>query len=299
MSKLLKEPLLHFLLIGAGLFLLFGWKGGTAPLAGGQSGPLSAKIVVAQEHIDQMVGTFTRTWQRPPTEEEVKSLVESFVRDEIYYREAVAAGLDRDDNVIRQRMRLKMEYILEDIAAQREPTDADLQAFLDKYPERYLADPQIAFRHVYINVEKRGKDAETYARHTLEQFREGMAPNTAGDPFLLDSEIQLSPLRDIKSQLGEEFGQSLLEQTPGRWEGPVRSAFGLHLVFVIKRVEGRLPELKEVRDIVKWDWAAEQQKALKDAAYARLRERYTVEIEKPGNLETEKIDEASGRAVTR
>ena len=134
MKKFFREPLVHFLLIGAGLFLLFGWRGGPASFPAGPSGPQSAKIVVATSEIDQMTGTFTRTWQRPPTEEEVKGLVEDFVRNEIYYREALAIGLDRDDGVIRRRLRQKMEFIFEDISSRTEPTEEDLLAYMKKHP---------------------------------------------------------------------------------------------------------------------------------------------------------------------
>jgi len=277
--SLYKEPLLHFLLIGAGLFLLFGWSNGPASLPAGQSGPQSGKIVVAQGDIDQMVVTFTRTWQRPPTDEEKKGLVESFVRDEIYYREAVTAGLDRDDNVIKRRLRQKMEFILEDITSQAEPTDEELLAYMKKHPESYLIDPQIAFRHVYVNVDKRGKSAEADASQILAQLNEGTDPDTVGDSLMLDAEIRLSPLWDIRKQFGDEFSRNLLELKSRKWEGPVRSGFGLHLVLVTERVEGRLPALKEVRETVKRDWMFEQQKELKDAAYAKLRERYNVVVE--------------------
>jgi len=280
MGKFFREPLFHFLLIGAGLFLLFGWRGGPAALPAGPSGPQSAKIVVTPGDIDQMVTTFTRTWQRPPTEEEAKGLVEDLVRNEIYYREAMAIGLDRDDGVIRRRMRQKMEFILEDISAQTEPTDEELVAYMKKHPDSYLLDPQIAFRHVYVNVDKRGKNAEADARQILGQLNQGTDPDSVGDPLLLDAEIRLSPLWDIRKQFGEEFGRNLLELKSGKWEGPVRSGFGFHLVLVTKRVGGRLPELKEVREIVKRDWTFDRQKEVKDAAYAKIRERYTVVVEK-------------------
>ena len=227
-----------------------------------------------------MVAVFTRTWMRPPTNEDTRGLIDDFVRDEIFYREAVAAGLDRDDGVIRRRLRQKMEFILEDITAQTEPTDEKLLAYMKKHPDSFLVDPQVAFRHVYVNVDKRGKNAEADARQILAKLREGMDPGTLGDPILLDTEIKLSPLWDIKKQFGEEFSRNLLDLKSGKWEGPVRSGYGLHLVLVEKRVGGRLPELKEVREMVKRDLMAERQKALKDAAYAKIRERYTVIVEK-------------------
>jgi len=279
-GKLLREPLVHFLLIGAGLFLLFGWRGGPAAPPAGQSGPQSAKIVVTQGDIDQAITTFTRTWQRPPTEEEAKGLVEDFVRNEIYYREALAIGLDRDDGVIRRRLRQKMEFIFEDIASHTDPTDAELLAYMNTHPEPYRVDPQIAFRHVYVNADKRGKNAEADARQILANLNAGADPETAGDPILLASEVPLSPLWDIKKQFGEEFGRNLLELKSGKWAGPVHSGYGLHLVLVTKRVGGRLPELKEVREVVKRDWTFDRQKEVKDAAYAKIRERYTVVVEK-------------------
>jgi hypothetical protein len=281
-SKLFREPLIHFLLIGAGLFLLFGWRSGPASPLGGPSGLQLAKIVVTSSDLDQLVEAFTRTWQRPPTQEETKGLVDDFVRSEIYYREALAIGLDRDDAVIRRRMRQKMEFIFEDISALAEPTGSDLEAFLKKHSERYLVDPQVSFRHVYVNADKRGRNAESDARQILAQLNEGADPNTVGDIFLLGAEIGLSPLWDIKNQFGEAFAQGVGGLKPGRWEGPLRSGFGLHLVLVTKRLGGRLPELNEVREKVKQDWAVERQKELKDAAYAKLRERYSVVVEKPG-----------------
>jgi hypothetical protein len=193
-KNLIREPLVHFLIIGAGLFLLFGWGGGPVPLPAGQAGLPSAKIIIAPSDIDQMIAAFTRTWQRPPTEADMKVLVDNFVRDEIYYREALAMGLDRDDSVIRRRMRQKMEFIFEDITAQAEPTDEELLAYMKTHPDAYRIDPQIAFRHVYFNVDKRGKNAEADARQTLARLNEGMNAKLAGDPFMLGSELNLSPL---------------------------------------------------------------------------------------------------------
>ena len=233
MKKLISEPLFHFLLIGAGLFLLFGGKGGPAALSGGPSGPQSPKIVVTQGDIDQLVETFQRTWQRAPTQGEISGMVDSFIRDEIYYREAVTAGLDRDDSVIRRRMRLKMEFIFEDIAAQREPTDEELLAYMKKDPDSYLADPMMAFRHVFVNTDKRGQSAKTHAQQVLVRLNEGADPGSVGDPFLLNSEMELLPLREIGKQFGEAFSTKLLALEQGKWQGPVRSGFGLHLVFVM------------------------------------------------------------------
>jgi len=281
LKTLLKEPLLHFLLIGSLLFLVYDWRATTASIPGDQSGSLTTQIVITQADIDQMNSLFTKTWQRQPTAEEKKTLLEDFARNEIYYREAVAIGLDRDDEVLKRRLRQKMEFIFEDISSWAEPTDADLTAFLKKHQEKYLVDPQVAFRQVYVNAHNRGKSADADARQMLAQLARGADPDTIGDTTMMEPDFRLSPLWEIKRQFGDDFGDNLLQVKPGSWAGPVKSGFGLHLVLVKERKGGRLPDLKEVREAVKRDWAVERQKELKDAAYAKIRERYTVTVEQP------------------
>ena len=185
--KLFKEPLLHFLLIGAALFLVYGWRSNSASVPGGQAGTPTAQIVVTRDALDQMNSLFAKTWQRQPTEEEQKRLIEDFVRNEIYYREAIAIGLDRDDEVLKRRLRQKMEFIYEDITSWAEPTDEDLKAFMKKHPEKYLTDPQIAFRQVYISAYKRGTSAESDARQVLAQLTAGADPDSVGDPTMLQA----------------------------------------------------------------------------------------------------------------
>ena len=298
-KTLLKEPLFQFLLIGAGLFLLFGWKNGPASQMGGQLASETGKIIVSRSDVDQLVATFARTWQRSPTDEEVKELIESFVRDEIYYREAVAIGLDRDDGVIRRRLRLKMEYIFENISSQVEPTDEELQAYLKNNADSYLEDPQISFRQIYINADERGKNAEPYARHLLTELEKGVDPGTIGDLFLKETEVRLLFLWDIKHQYGERFVEGILEIEPGRWQGPIRSAYGLHLVFVSELVPQRLPELSQVSEQVRRDWAVDRQKKLKDAAYVRLKERYAIIVEQPKTATAPAVAEAGPKTVVR
>src|SRR5512139_4098284 len=187
-NSMLKEPLLHFLLIGAVLFLLFDWKGKPAQLAGGPAGSPAALITVSRDAIEQINSQFAKTWQREPTEQEQRSLVEDLIRNEIFYREAIAIGLDRDDEVLKRRLRQKMEFIYEDISTWVEPSDADLRAFMKKYREKYLADPQLSFRQVFISKDKRGKGAESDARQVLERLTAGADPDIVGDPTMLAAE---------------------------------------------------------------------------------------------------------------
>lgn len=279
--KIIKEPLLHFILIGAVLFLLYGWRGRAVPADVTGIGMSTAPVTVTPDDIQQLNSQFAKTWQRPATEDEQKKLIENFIRNEIFYREAIAIGLDRDDAVLKRRLRQKMEFIYENISDLAEPTDADLQGFMASHREKYISDHQVGFRQVFVNVHQRGAEATSHARELLARLAAGADPNALGDVTLLDAQMPLSPLRDIASQFGDDFSQHLLNTTPGTWTGPVTSAYGLHLLLVTERVGPRLPDLEEVREVIRRDWMFAQQQRLKDAAYAKLLQRYTVIVERP------------------
>ena len=188
MKRWLREPLLHFLLLGAALFAWYEWRGG-----GG--GPGSTRIVVGSGQIDHLVAGFTRTWQRPPSEAELKGLLDDWVREEIASREAMAMGLDRDDTVIRRRLRQKLEFLLEDAAAAAPPTDAELRAWFESHAADYALAPEMALRQVFVNVEKRGAAAPSEAQRLLAELerRGGSSPiDTLGDASMLPQEIDLS-----------------------------------------------------------------------------------------------------------
>jgi hypothetical protein len=161
----LREPLVHFLLLGALLFVYFEWKGGG-------SGPGSTRITITPGLVEHLASGFARTWQRPPTDEELKGLVDEHVKEEIATREALAMGLDRDDAIIRRRLRQKMEFLAEDAVDQVQPTDAELQAWLDRHPEAFRAESRLALRQVYVSTERRGASARAEAERLLARLRE-------------------------------------------------------------------------------------------------------------------------------
>lgn len=277
MKKLLKDPLLHFLLIGAALFLVFGFfKGPT--------GNEENKIVITRGDIDALQANFVRTWQRPPTDGELSGLIDNRVEDEIAFREAVAMGLDQDDAVIRRRLRMKMELLVEDIAGLSPPSDEELQAYLEEHMDSFHQEPQVSFKQVYLNSDKRGAGVDEAARKMLAELTAagpGADPVSFSDPNMLPKEFRLYYASDIEKLFGKSFTRDLLQVEPGKWNGPVWSSYGLHLVFVRDRIEGRDPELAEVREEVEREWAAKRRREFKEQTYKKLRERYTVIIEEP------------------
>ena len=276
MKKLLKDPLLHFLFIGALLFLVF-------ELIKSPVGNLENRIVITRGDIDALQANFARTWQRPPTEDELSGLIEDKVQGEMAFREAVAMGLDKDDAVIHRRLRMKMELLVEDVAGLSPPSDEDLEAYLAKNRESFRQQPQVSFKHVYLNSDKRGARVDDDALEILAKLSaagKDADPESFSDPNMLPKELPLYYIKDIGRLFGVDFSRQILEVKPGAWTGPVWSSYGLHLVYVRERIEGRDPELHEVRKEVEREWSAKRRRDFKQETYKKLRERYTVTIEK-------------------
>ena len=274
MSKWLKEPLIHFLLLGALIFLAYD------QLAGKGSAP--DEIFISRGQQENLLNTFGRTWQRPPTPEEFQGLLRDHVRQEIAYRESRAMGLDEDDIVIRRRLRQKLELLAEDVASLSAPTDQDLQAYLDSRTEDFAIEPVLSLRQVYFSPERRGANAETDARQFLQRITtegpEGGLEQFA-DPLPLPAELRDVSESELARLFGTMFVDGLQGLEPGRWEGPVESGFGLHLVFIEAREAGRTPELSEVRDAVQREWLSQRRREAVDRLYERLAENYAIEIE--------------------
>jgi hypothetical protein len=277
LRRLLGEPLVHFLLLGGLLFVYFEWRGGAG-------GPGSSRIAITPGRIEHLASGFARTWQRPPTDAELKGLVDDYVKEEIATREAVSLGLDRDDAVIRRRLRQKLEFLVEDAVDTAPPTDAELLEWLDTHPEAFRPEPQLSFRQVYLSAERRGESAAADAERLLARLR-AAGPSAAidrlGDPSLLPAEGPLAPLREVARSFGDAFAKSLVAVEPGQWTGPLESPYGLHLVLVRERLAPAEPALAEIRPLVEREVVAERRRRSLDELYEKLLDRYTVTIEKP------------------
>jgi hypothetical protein len=273
----LREPLLHFLLIGAALFALYHFLN-----QGGTGAP--REIVVSEARIEALAENFAKTWMRPPTAEELKGLIDDYVAEEVYYREAIAMGLDRDDTVIRRRLRQKMEFISEDVTSAVQPTDEQLQAYLEKHPEKFLQPPRLSFQQVFFSADRRGEAARRDAEKLLAELGAGRGPavpTEGGDPTLLPPAMESASPQDITNTFGSEFASAVESAPVGQWSGPVQSGFGVHLVRVDQRDAGTLPTLAEIRPIVQREWEADQRRNVNDELLAKLRAKYDVRIEGP------------------
>jgi hypothetical protein len=278
-EKLIREPIIHFIALGGVLFLLAG-------RARQPSAPGSDKIVVTSSQIENLVVGFTRTWMRPPTQEELQGLIDDSIREEVLYREAVAMGLDRDDTIVRRRLRQKLEFLTEDAVAQSAtPTEQELQAYLDRHQDQYREEPKLTFEHIFFNPETRGKSAQTDAQTVLARLNSkngaGVNLDTQGDAFLLPFKFVAQSGTETARLFGDSFRKSLFQSPLRQWSGPIESSYGLHLVRVNEQIRGHVLPLAKVHDAVLRDVMNERRRQALDAAYAKLRSRYSVVVEPP------------------
>jgi len=275
MKKLIREPFIHFLLLGAAIFLANHFLSARADNQPG-------KIVITQGDITSIVIGFSRTWQRPPTREELDGLIRDRVREEVYYREAMAMGLDRDDPVIRRQLQQKLQFVTDDVAAAPEPTDAELTEYLKAHAKGFRADRKFTFSQVYLDPSKHGDHLAQDANELLiqlQQQRRDVDLSSLGDAFLLEHRFEAAPTTEIAKQFGDKFVAELADVPIGQWFGPVESGYGKHLVLAENRTEGRLPELAEVHDAVLRDWTNARRLESNEKFFQSLIKHYQVVVE--------------------
>jgi hypothetical protein len=282
LKPVLREPLVHFLALALLIFAAYG-------LFGADADDKTDSIVITAPKIEQMAAVFAGTWQRPPTAEELKALIDDYVKEEILVRQALELGLDRDDTVVRRRLRQKMEFLNVADAEALAPTDAELDAYLKANAAMFQIGSMLAFQQVYFNPQRRGDTTAQDAASVLEALLTDSATDRTlfGDPTMLPPDLPLSSKTSIGQTFGADFAEELDKIPAGQWTGPVNSSFGLHLIRVTERVPGRVPTLDEVRDGVAREWTNARRKELENQRFAELLKRYVVSVESPAGAGTD------------
>ena len=275
--KLLREPLLHFMFIGAAIYLLYGVFAESLPEADDKT------IVVTAGEIEWMQTAWQKRWNRPPTAEEFDGLIQQYIRETVLYREALTMGLNQHDQVIRRRLAQKLEFLAKDLVALTPPTEDELQTYFDEHRDRYQQPTRYTFTQVFIDPDKRGDttldDAEAIKTNLIAQGDAIDDPGALGDDFMLQNYYPEKEPVEIQKLFGSGFAESLIELSPGKWHGPVLSGYGVHLVYVSNISEPPAPVFAEVRERVVQDWTTDRSEELNEQFYANLRDQYTVVIE--------------------
>ena len=276
MQRFLREPLLHFLVLGVMIFVLY------SAVSDAPSRPTNT-IVIGPARIAQLSQSYEAAWLRPPSADELNGIIDDAIREEVYYREAIALGLDTNDTIVRRRLRQKMEFLTDSGAGLLEPVAGELEAHLKAQQVIFRLPPRLAFEQIYLG-EQANPEYAVRLLHELQADPIAEA-SSLGEPTMLPARLGLSPPQAIDAMFGQGFFKVLAELPREVWSGPVESAFGLHLARIEDSVAPRLPELAEIRGRVLRDWRATKASQLRELHYARLRERYAVEIRHPSESE--------------
>jgi peptidyl-prolyl cis-trans isomerase C len=278
--RFLREPLLHFLLIGLALFGLYAY------LNRGRIGiEPSKQIVLSLDELRIMEAYFESQWHRQPTPQEFQAMVEDKVREEVLYREGLAMGLDKDDTIVKRRMAQKMQFLAEDVATAHEPGTAELKAWFNGNKEKFALPSRYSFRHLYFSPDKRRNNAQQDAAHALTrisgQLEDSRMAASTGDSFMFQDYYGDRTPSAIAKEFGPQFAVALEKLKPGSWQGPIESGYGWHLVFVDTVIPGRIPAFEEIEPDVKTAWLGEQKSTAWQKAYTDMRAKYTIMLPAP------------------
>jgi peptidyl-prolyl cis-trans isomerase C len=275
----LREPLLHFLLIGLALFAVYRALNPAAVEQGDRS-----RIELTDDDLRQLEVGWIAQWRRPPLPEEMRRLVEGKIREEILYREGLALGLDQGDTIVKRRMAQKMEFLAEDMSDLREPNREEIEAWFKKNALRFTIAGQVSFRHLYFSFDKRGEQAHATAEGAIAklagQLTDSPVAAALADPFMFQDYYSDRSAEQVANVFGAKFTRTLFQLQPGSWRGPIESGFGWHLVWVDSMTPARLPAFEEVEPEVKSVWVAEQRAQFKRQAFEAMRARYEVVLPK-------------------
>lgn len=272
-KKILLEPLTHFILIALGFFIAYDL------LTPSQTSLNS--VTISSGRVEQLKNRFEKVWQRAPTEEELNELIENYALDEIYTLEARALGLDINDGVVRKRLRKKMEFMLQDMAALNPPSDQELQDFYQQHADKYKTGNNYTFSQIFISVDRHQAELERIITEQQHRISTQQAPQ--GESILLPSRIKSSTDAQVISLFGEVFISALKKAPLNEWHGPARSGLGVHFIKVEHRTPSKLPALEAVRDKVSTDWRYFKNKEFKKQFEENLLQQYQVTVQ-PENL---------------
>jgi hypothetical protein len=276
--RLISQPLIHFVIIGGLIYLAYFSFSSRAI-----DTETDMIITVTTGEIDWMTESWQKRWNRPPTTAEMKNVINEYIRETVFYREALAIGLDKDDQIIRRRLGQKLEFLFADLASMQEPTEEGLKTYFAENMDRYRASDLLTFTHVFIDPDVREDetlgDAESLKAKLITEGEPQQTDNNRGDPFMLQNYYPERTELEILKLFGSGFSETVFELEPGEWHGPVLSGYGVHLVYVHYHEEAETPELSLVRDRVKQDWADDLREKLNKQLYDKMRDRYKVVIE--------------------
>lgn len=272
--KLLREPLLHFLFLGAGIFFFY------AQFYASQENS-EQKIIITKAKIETLANAFIKAKGRAPTADEMQKQLEYSIREQVLYREAIAMGLDKEDTIIQRRLAQKVKYLFNDLSIIDKASDKQLETFIQEHPSKFIKPAMISFSQIYFDPKEHNDSLNKNAQSLVEKLRKGTIKNSIslGDRSLLPYEFNNERKSDIISMFGNAFMTQAFSASNHKWEGPFSSAYGLHLIYIHKKTEAQLPKLAKIRAKVQREWISMKQYEANEIFYQSMYKNYKIIID--------------------
>jgi len=292
-SRIFTEPLIQFLVLGSliyGAYALFGTP---------EEDFRETTVHVDANRIDAFILAWESRWNRPPTRQEIDGVIQSYIREDVLYRQAVTMGLNEDDPITRRRMAQKLEFLTSDLALVVPPKDGELEAFFEENRQDYREPDRISIRQVFFNPDTRGNSVLTDAAEMLERLQTAGVPGPlsleAGDQSMLQGDFIMATEAEVARWLGSPFAESVMDLKTGQWHGPVLSGYGTHLVYVFEYQESPPPDFADVETVVFEDWKSERRETFNADFLDSLKKRYDIVIDE---IPVDRILETTTESVT-
>lgn len=286
LKVIFKEPLFYFFLLGVIVFGVHAFV-----KCNSQGGKHRYQVQITSSDVDWLRSRWNKLMNRRPTAQELQGLIESMIREEILFREAVAMGLDEKDSVVRRRLAQKMELLFKDLADMAQPTGAQLTDYFTTHEGRYRIGASISFTHIFFSSDKRAQTAQTDSKAVLEKLRQENTPLeealSFGDPFMQGVSFRQQSPEQIARIFGATFPETMDMLEPNQWHGPVRSSYGWHAVYITKLVPSSMPDFQQVRAKVEIDYISQNRDKVNRQSYKDISSQYSILVEDlPYELET-------------
>ena len=281
MKKVFREPLIHFLLLGLGLFILYGIVS--------KNQVDEDTIIIDDFDVNNIIASWEMQWKRLPTDQELKSLILQNIKQEIFYQEALKINLDHNDEIIKRRLSQKMQFLSNDIASLKQPDAEDLKQYYKDHIDKYKSPYSYSLYQIIFSPDYR-EDPKADAIKTLAELGK-VNPDKAkssGDRMPFPFYYQNMDENELNRELGLNFSNSLRRIDSNKWNGPVKSGFGYHLVYITDKKEPSPIDFEIIRNEVERDYEYDQQKLLEEEIYEEYRKNYHIQYE----LDPDKFDQS-------
>ena len=276
MQKILKEPLVHFLLIGASLFCLYSFLNPSAE-------QLENKVIrIEESDVTRLVKAYQQNWNAPPDSATLKSLLKEEIKAEVFYREALRMQLDHNDEIIRRRLKQKYEFLVKDLADSQQPSEAALQFFYEENGNLYKERVKYSFSQIYFSPDKRKSplaDAQSILAQIQKKKEGNLTIKKLGDNFHLQNYFAERDYNDVRQLFGQDFSKAVFANKTTGWTTPIRSGYGIHLVNITAIQAASVRPFSQVKEKVEADWKISQQQLYNEQLYKNLLEKYEVEYD--------------------